>query len=53
MNDTAERGVKLMAEFNNLLTKDSNQAQYLLPVINDYRRLFQDSNKDTLMKPYD
>lgn len=53
VNDTAERGVKLMSEFNNLLTKDSQQSQYLLPVINDYRSLFPDNKRDTLMKPYE
>lgn len=52
VNDVAERGVKLMTEFNNLLTKDPNQIRYLLPVLNDYRSLFPDSKKSTLTKPY-
>lgn len=41
-----------MTELNNLLTKDDQQIQYLLPVIKDYRRSFPDSNKGTLMVPY-
>ena len=53
VNDTAEREVKLVTEFNNLLTKDEQQSQYLLPVIKDYRSLFSDSNKETLMRPYE
>lgn len=53
VNDVAEREVKLMTEFNNLLTKDDKQTQYLLPVIKDYRSLYPDCNKKTLLKPYD
>ncbi|XP_032457926.1 uncharacterized protein LOC116417301 [Nasonia vitripennis] len=53
VNDTAEREVKLITEFNNLLTKDEKQLQYLLPVIKDYRSLFSDSKKETLMRPYE
>lgn len=30
VNDTAERGVKLMEEYNNLITHDEEQKQYLL-----------------------
>ena len=48
-----EREVKLVTEFNNLLTKDEQQSQYLLHVIKDYRSLFSDSNKETLMQPYE
>ena len=55
VDDTTERGVKLITEFNNLLTKDDQQLQYLLPVVTEYRNTFPDfpeSNKDTLMMPY-
>ncbi|KAJ8963796.1 hypothetical protein NQ314_005377, partial [Rhamnusium bicolor] len=36
VNDTAERGVKLMEELNNKITKDANQKQFLLQVVKDY-----------------
>ncbi|KAL4084348.1 hypothetical protein QTP88_028171 [Uroleucon formosanum] len=32
-NDVAERGVKLIQEYNSILTKDENQKQFLLQVI--------------------
>lgn len=32
VNDTAERGVKLMDEFNSKFTKNEDQKQYLLQV---------------------
>lgn len=39
-NDAAERSVKLMNDFNNVLTKDEKQKQYLLPIIKEYRKIF-------------
>jgi len=37
-NDTANRGVKLMDEYNKVLTKNEDQKQYVLQVVEDYRR---------------
>ena len=33
VNDTAERGDKLFEEFNTLLTKDEDEKQFLLQVV--------------------
>lgn len=33
MNDVAERGVKLMQDCNNILTKDENEKQFVLQVV--------------------
>lgn len=52
VNDAAERGVKLMTDFNNILTRDEEQKQYLLPVIKDYRRCFPNCNRETLSKSF-
>lgn len=38
VNDTAERGVALMEEFNNCLTNDEEQRQYLLQVVQNHRK---------------
>lgn len=38
VNDLAERGVKLRSAFNNILTKDEEAKQYLLQVVENYRR---------------
>ena len=50
MNDTAERGVALMQEFNALLTKDEKQTQFAIQVIKEHRKRHPDSKKATLLK---
>src|SRR6218665_1949571 len=40
VNDLAERGVALIQEFNSTLTRDEEQKQYLLQVIEDHRKRF-------------
>lgn len=52
VNDSAERGVKLMEDFNNLFTKNEPQKQFVLQVVSDYRRKYSDSNKKTLLKEF-
>ncbi|GBM12970.1 hypothetical protein AVEN_227430-1 [Araneus ventricosus] len=41
-NDTAERGVKLMQDFNGLLTVDEEQKQFLLQCVEDHRKQHPD-----------
>lgn len=48
VNDAAERGVKLMTEFNQILTNDEEQKQYLLLIVADYRKRFPSHNKKRL-----
>jgi len=50
VNDTAERGVALMQEYNALLTKDEEQTQFALQVVKEHRKLYPDSKKATLMQ---
>jgi len=50
VNDTAERGVKLIQDFNSCLTKDEEQRQYLLQVVSECRHIFPDSSKATASK---
>ena len=47
INDTAERGVQLITEFNNILTKNEEQKQFLLQVVREHRKLFSDNKKST------
>ena len=49
-NDLAERGVKLVSEFCDILTKDSEDLQNLLQVVEQHRREFSDVKKTTLNK---
>lgn len=51
INDTAERGIKLVHDFNNSLTKNEEQKQYLLQVVAECRRLYPDSSRSTLSLP--
>ena len=51
VNDTAERGVKLIQDFNSYLTKDEEQRQFLLQVVSECRKIFPDYSKATLSKP--
>ena len=48
MNDTAERGVALIEEYNRLHTQDEQQKQFLLQVVSDHRRVYRDFAKVTL-----
>ena len=48
VNDTAERGVALMQEYNALLTKDEEQMQFALQVVKEHRKHYPDSKKATL-----
>jgi len=38
VNDTAERGVKLFVEFNQLITNDEEEKQFLLEVVEANRK---------------
>lgn len=48
VNDHAERGVALIQEYSGLLTRDETQLQFLLQVVEDHRKMYPDSRKQTL-----
>ncbi|CAI6364291.1 unnamed protein product [Macrosiphum euphorbiae] len=50
INDAAERGVKWMEDFNTKFTKNENQKQYVLKVVQEYRKKYPSHTKDTLTK---
>ncbi|XP_050066221.1 uncharacterized protein LOC126555325 [Aphis gossypii] len=52
VNDTAERGVKLMAEFNEALTVNEEQKQYVLQCVQEHRQMYPNCKKETLKKLY-
>ncbi|XP_050548499.1 uncharacterized protein LOC126910163 [Daktulosphaira vitifoliae] len=51
VNDTAERGVKLLTDFNEKFTKNEEQKQFFLQVVKIIEKSFLDS-KDTLKESY-
>lgn len=52
VNDTAERAVCLIEDYNNILTKKEDQKQFLLQVVSEHRKLFPDATKTTTMKDF-
>lgn len=48
VNDAAERGVALIQQFNGILTKQEDQKQFLLQVVDKHRHDFPNSNKATV-----
>ncbi|CAI6351981.1 unnamed protein product [Macrosiphum euphorbiae] len=52
VNDTAERGVKLIEEYNKKFTKNEEQKQHVLQTVQDYRKKYLQSDRQTLKKPF-
>ncbi|XP_017468775.1 PREDICTED: uncharacterized protein LOC108360842 [Rhagoletis zephyria] len=52
VNDTAERAVKLMQDFNGLITAEEEQKQFLLRCVQEHRKLYPDCKKKTLKRSY-
>lgn len=48
VNDTAERAVKLMEEFNQVLSRDEEEKQIIMRTVADYRKKYPHSTKSTL-----
>jgi hypothetical protein len=48
VNDSAERGVALMQTYNGILTKNEDQKQYLLQVVEQHRQKFPNATKETV-----
>lgn len=53
INDTAERCVKLIQDFNGLLTTDEEQKQSLLQCVEDHRKQYPDCKKSTLKRKFE
>jgi hypothetical protein len=50
VNDSAERGVKLMEHYQNCVTKNENRKQFILKITSDYRCRFPNAEKSTTSK---
>lgn len=51
VNDVAERGIKLITDYNELITHDEDQKQYIIQVIENYNKRFPNANKNTVIQP--
>lgn len=45
VNDVAERGIKLITDFNTILSKDEDQKQYILQTVENHRKKIQNLTK--------
>ncbi|GBP47494.1 hypothetical protein EVAR_86415_1 [Eumeta japonica] len=52
VNDTAERALKLMQDFNGFITAEVEQKQFLLRCVQEHRNLYPDCKKTTLKRSY-
>ncbi|KAL7640595.1 UNVERIFIED_CONTAM: hypothetical protein RMT77_008870 [Armadillidium vulgare] len=52
VNDAAERGIKLIQEYNSKLTKDEEQKNYIIQVVASYRKRFPDVSKATISSSF-
>lgn len=52
INDLAERGVALVQDYNNCLTRSEGQKQYLLQVVEEHRKKFPDVTKNKVVTAY-
>ena len=50
VNDIAERGVRLMEEYKDVLTDDEEQRKMILLCVEETRKLYPDFKKSTLAK---
>ena len=50
VNDCAERGIALITTYNSCITKDEDQKQYLLRLVDLHRKTFSEASKAMLMK---
>ena len=48
-NDTVERAVAFIQEYNWLVKHNGNQLQFLKQIVTEYRRAFSDSKRSTLL----
>ena len=51
-NDPAERAVKLMSDYSNILTKNSKERQDILQLVEAHRKEQSDTNKSTLFSSF-
>ena len=50
VNDVAERGVKLIQEYSNSLTKNENEKQFILQIVAEDRKRYPTATKSSLRK---
>ena len=52
VNDTAERGIKLISGYANCLTKNASESQEILQLVEYHRSKISDDKKSTIKRSY-
>mgnify|MGYP003312285144 CR=1 FL=1 len=52
VNDTAERGIKLISDYANCLTKNASERQEILQLVEYHRSKISDDKKSTIKRSY-
>ena len=52
VNDTAERGIKLISGYANCLTKNASESQEILQLVEYHRSKIYDDKKSTIKRSY-
>lgn len=50
VNDTAERGVKLMQDYNQVLSRNEEEKQLILKIVSENRKHFPNPTKQSLLR---
>jgi len=50
VNNVAERGVKLISDYSQILTKDKSQLQFILQTVEENRKTIPNMNKGTIVQ---
>ncbi|CAH2091214.1 unnamed protein product [Euphydryas editha] len=53
VNDVAERAIKLMQDFHGLITVEEEQKQFILRCVQEHRKIYPDSKKQTLKRKFE
>lgn len=50
VNDTTEKDIKLIEDFNSIIPTNEEQKQFVLQIVNDNQKIFLDCKKDTFKR---
>ena len=50
VNDIAERAVKLMEEYHNILSKNPKQQEFIVQVLSEYKQYYADTRKSAIIE---
>lgn len=52
VNDAAERAIGLFDAYSSIITQNEDQKQFVIQLVSEYRKLFPDAKKTTVMRKF-